>query len=140
MARSEGRPKDTSGNWAAYDQVAVDAAGIPNDFRECSVQVYGWTPGQNPDSDPSNVHTINPRTGADVTSGQTIRVDCTRQFPLTTTGDDMASNFSASNGASANRVSVLVCYPWSPPLAGFLLIPRTVMMHAVVIEGMEYQQ
>jgi len=132
--------KDTLGNWAAYDQVALDPAGIPNDFRECSVQVYGWSPAENPDSDPSLVHSIYPRTGTDTTSGQAIRVDCTKQFPLTTISNDMASNFSASSGASSNRITVLACYPWSPPLNGFLLIPRTVMLHAVVIEGMEYQQ
>ena len=133
--------KDTSGQLGGVqDQVAADPAGIPNDFRECSVQVYGWSPAENPGADPSFVHTINPRTGMDVTSGQAIRVDCSKQFPVTTVTNDMASNFSASSGASANRVSVLACYPWSPPLAGFLLIPRTVMLHAVVIEGLEYQQ
>lgn len=133
--------KDTGGNWAAYDQVATDpGTGMPNDFRDCSVRVYGWTPTQDPSVDASLVHVINPRTGDDTSSGLHIRIDCAKQFPLTTLSDDMASDFSASNSTNANRVSVVVCYPWSPPLAGFLLIPHTVTLNAIVVEGMEYQQ
>jgi hypothetical protein len=133
--------KDSNGAWAAWDQVAIDpSTGMPNEFRECSVRVFGWTPTQDRDVEPSTVHVINPRTGLDISSGEPITVDCLQPFPSTTSTDDMASNYSASNGASSNRVSVLVCYPWRPPLAGFLLIPRTVTLQANVVEAMEYQQ
>lgn len=127
--------KDTSGNWASYDQPATS----PNQFRECTLPVYGWSPGQNPDVDPSAIHTINPRTGLD-SGGQRIQIDCTQDFPLTAPANDMASNFSASNSTNANRVTVLACYSWMPPLAGFLLIPRTMTLTGVISEALEYQQ
>ena len=54
-----------------------------------------------------------------------MQVDCSRQFPLTTTTDDMASSYAKSDARNANQVTVVTCYPWRPPLAGFLLIPET---------------
>ncbi len=132
--------KDTNGAWADYDQVAFDAAtGSPNTFRDCTIRVYGWTPGQDIAVATSSLQVINPRTGRNA-ADETITVDCSRQFPLTTSGDDMASSFSASNGEQANQVTVLTCYAWKPPLAGFLLIPRTVHLTGVITEALEYQQ
>ena len=52
----------------------------------------------------------------------------------------MASDYAASNGIQANQVTVLTCYAWRPPLAGFLLIPGTVNLTGVITEAMEYQQ
>ena len=134
--------RDTSGNWASYDQIyAVDpVSGQPSEFRECSVRVFGWNPGDDPGGTPSAIHVINPRTGLDTSTGVSIRIDCSKDFPLTTDSDDMASNYAASNADQANQVTVLTCYSWSPPLAGFLLIPRTVTLQAVLSEAMEYQQ
>jgi hypothetical protein len=133
--------KDTNGNFPpdGYDQVAIDSSGNANDFRECSVEVYGWLPGQDPGTVVSAVQVINPRTSKN-SAGQQVRVDCTRQFPLTTASDDMASSYAASAGASANQVTVLACFSWEPPLAGFLLIPRVHNVVGVVTEAMEYQQ
>lgn len=127
--------KDSLGVWKSWDQ----PPGAPNEFRECTVRVYGWTPGQDPDATPSTLQIVNPRTGLDA-SAQRIRVDCSRDFPRTTAADDMASNFSSSGGRSANRITVLACYAWNPPMAGFLLIPRTVGLQAVISEALEYQQ
>ena len=127
--------RDTSGNWVSGDQPPT----APNEFRECTVPVYGWSPGQDPDVDPPAVHTINPRTGLDA-GGNPIKIDCSQAFPLTTAANDMASNFSASGGNNANQVTVLACYQWNPPGSGFLLIPRTVVQTAVITEAMEYQQ
>lgn len=133
--------KDTNGNYPVdgYDEVAVNPDGTTNDFRQCTVEVYGWTPGQNPDSAPSSVQVINPRTFQNA-AGQKVGIDCTKQFPLTTASDDTASSYAASNGHNANRVTVLSCYAWHPPLAGFLLIPRTDHIVGVITEAMEYQQ
>ncbi len=131
--------KDTSGGWAAHDEVAVNPDGTKNAFRECTVPVYGWTPGQNPDAVASALHTINPRTEL-TSAGTKISVDCARQFPLTAVANDMASSFSKSDGRNANQVTVLSCYAWSPPLAGFLLIPRTLHLTGTVTESLEYQQ
>ena len=38
--------KDTSGAWATHDETAMNLDGTKNEFRECTVRVYGWTPGQ----------------------------------------------------------------------------------------------
>lgn len=133
--------RDSFGNWASYDQIARDpVSGIPNEFRQCTVRVYGWAPGDDPGVDPSTVHVIDPRTSLEPGSGTEIRVDCSKDFPLTTATDDMASNFAASNADNANQVSVLACYAWQPPMAGFLLIPETVTLKSTVTEAMEYQQ
>lgn len=133
--------RDTSGSWASYDQIYVDpVTGQANEFRECTVRVFGWTPTEDPAGVPSAVHIINPRTGLEASTGLSIRIDCSKDFPLTTDSDDMASNYAASNADQANQVTVLTCYSWQPPMAGFLLIPSTVTLQAVVTEAMEYQQ
>jgi len=134
--------KDSLDNWAAWDQIARDPAPpyAPNAFRECNVRVFGWCPGQ---GGASTVHVINPRSGIDPACTGTekhVQVDCSKQFPLTTAADDMASSYAASNGANSNQVSVVTCYAWSPPLAGFLLIPQTLNLLGVVTETLEYQQ
>lgn len=133
--------RDTNGDYPAdgYDEVAVNVDGTTNDFRQCSVEVYAWTPGQDESSVASSLQVINPRTSQN-TAGEKVRVDCTRQFPVTTASDDMASSYAASNAHNANQVTVLACYAWHPPLAGFLLIPQTDHIVGVVTEAMEYQQ
>jgi hypothetical protein len=133
--------KDTNGAWAAHDEIAVNPDGTHNEFRECTVRVFGWCSGA---SGASTLHVINPRTSVDPTcpdpDDKTVRVDCSRPFPLTTAGDDMASSYAKSDGRNANQVTVMSCYPWRPPLAGFLLIPGTVDLIGVVTETLEYQQ
>lgn len=132
--------KDTSGAWAAHDEVAINADGTRNDFRDCTVRLYGWCSGS---TGASTLHVINPKTLLDPAcpaTNKSVRVDCSRQFPLTTQADDMASSYAKSDGRNANQVTVLTCYPWSPPLSGFLLIPTTVDLVAVVTETLEYQQ
>jgi hypothetical protein len=133
--------KNSEGAWAAWDQIAADpVTHAPNEFRECNVRVFGWCPGQ---TGASTMHVINPRSGADPSCGvgdNRVSIDCTKQFPLTTAADDRASSFAVSNGANANQVTVLTCYAWNPPLAGFLLIPSTHNIVGVVTETLEYQQ
>jgi TadE-like protein len=54
---------------------------------------------------------------------------------------DTASSSSEGQGRIvANRVTVYACYEWSPPMAGFLLIPDTVTFRAVISEPIERQQ
>ncbi len=60
--------------------------------------------------------------------------------PATSASDDTASSMSASYGDMANQVTAYACYRWSPPLAGFLLIPDVVTLRAVVTEELQYQQ
>lgn len=53
---------------------------------------------------------------------------------MTTAADDPSSDLPG------NQVTVYVCYQWSPPLAGFLLIPSQVTIRAVVTEIIQRQQ
>lgn len=132
--------RDSSGAWAAHDQVATDpATGQPNDFRECTLPVWGWTSGQDRESTPSVQHVITPRTGR-TAANEPIAIDCSKEFPITSASNDMASSFARSNASNANQVTILTCYDWKPPLSGFLLIPQSVTLQAVVTEALEYQQ
>lgn len=57
------------------------------------------------------------------------------------TTDDEASSMSEKQGVIvANRVTTYACYIWSPPMAGFLLIPEQVTLRAVATEPIERQQ
>jgi TadE-like protein len=60
---------------------------------------------------------------------------------LAATTVDTASDLSEGQGRIvANTVTAYACYVWSPPLAGFLLIPQTVTLRAVITEPIERQQ
>jgi hypothetical protein len=54
---------------------------------------------------------------------------------------DKASDISEAPGRPvANRVTAYACYEWAPPMAGFLLIPQTVTLRAVISEPIQRQQ
>lgn len=57
------------------------------------------------------------------------------------TTDDTGSAMSESPGVTiGNRVTAYACYRWTPPLAGFLLIPSEVILRGVVSEPIQRQQ
>jgi hypothetical protein len=67
------------------------------------------------------------------------RIACNNTLASTTV--DYASDMSEGTGKPvANTVTAYACYTWSPPLAGFLLIPSTVTLRAVITEPIERQQ
>ncbi|MEO7664221.1 MAG: TadE family protein [Candidatus Limnocylindrales bacterium] len=53
---------------------------------------------------------------------------------LTTAADDPASDIAG------NQVTAYACMQWAPPLAGFLLIPSSITMKAVITEVIHQQQ
>ena len=54
---------------------------------------------------------------------------------------DTGSDISESPGRRvANTVTAYTCYVWSPPLAGFLLIPSQVTLRAIITEPIQRQQ
>ena len=53
---------------------------------------------------------------------------------MTTAADDPASS------KSGNQVTIYACFPWTPPLAGVLMIPSSVVMRAVITETIQRQQ
>ena len=54
--------------------------------------------------------------------------------PLTSASDDEGSDIPG------NHVTAYVCYEWTPPLAGFLVLPESITMRAVVTELIHRQQ
>jgi Flp pilus assembly protein TadG len=76
--------------------------------------------------------------GADPTTNPSA-IGCNSGLASTTV--DQASNLSEGPGRIvANTVTAYACYQWSPPMAGFLLIPQTVTLRAVITEPIERQQ
>lgn len=64
-------------------------------------------------------------------------IDCAPGLATVDTG----SNLSEGPGrVVANRVTAYACMKWSPPMAGFLLIPDTVTLRAVISEPIKRQQ
>ena len=127
-----------SGYWTKVDGAYTDwdalpvENGTPNDFRNCTIASV----------DPSTGTTIDvdPRTAIEPLTSLRKEIACTVPMPLTDSDNDMASAWSASYSGTANEVTVFACYNWTPPLAGFLLIPQTVTLRAVVTETLQYQQ
>lgn len=123
---------DSMGQYADYDALPVDqSTQLPNDFRNCTVNVV--------DKGSGSTVAMDPRTGLD-SSGSSVRPQCSAPLPLTDATGDMASDMSASYAGTANQVTVFACYNWEPPMAGFLLIPNTITLQAVITETLEYQQ
>jgi hypothetical protein len=115
---------DLYGSFTDYDALPADpATGAPHPFRYCTI----------PSDNGGTIYDVDPRTDAD-------QIRCTAPMPVTTAANDMASSVSASYGGTANEVTVFACFNWSPPGAGFLLIPETVALRAVISETLQYQQ
>ncbi len=55
-------------------------------------------------------------------------------YGMTTLADDSGSD------VPGNQVTAYVCFEWTPPMAGFLMIPESVVMRAVVTEVIHDQQ
>ena len=54
---------------------------------------------------------------------------------------DTASDISEQQGRTVgNRVTAFACYVWTPPLAGFLLIPQQVTLRGVITQAIQRQQ
>ncbi len=66
-------------------------------------------------------------------------IGCTADLYNTTV--DEASDLSEGQGRIiANQVTAYACYAWTPPMAGFLLIPQTVILRGVIAEPIQRQQ
>lgn len=104
-----------------YDALPTDpSTGMPNTFAWC--QIGG----------------VDPRTNTASVAQPDYPNSCR---PVLTNGtDDKASDLASSDSDNSNQVTVYACYLWHPPMAGFLLIPETVTLRAVVTEPVRYQQ
>jgi len=115
---------DAYGDPSDYDAPPVALpSGPPNPFRYCTI----------PSDVGGTIVDVNPRTDP-------AQIRCTSPMPATSTANDMASSMSASTSLISNEVTVFACFNWAPPGAGFLLIPETVTLRAVITETLQYQQ
>jgi hypothetical protein len=79
---------------------------------------------------PCSIDGVDPATNANA-------IGCSSGIVTT----DTASEISEGQGRNvANQVTAYACYEWSPPLAGFLLIPEAVTLRGVVSEPIQRQQ
>ncbi len=60
--------------------------------------------------------------------------------PSLVTSDTASDQSDRTGVVVANTVTVYACYQWTPPMAGFLLIPDRVTQAAAVTEPIERQQ
>lgn len=145
----EGWPKMTAAGRGVI--VGINPAAIRITPCWSGYVLYGNTPPNGIDAPPPGVYTIvdgqppvtvvsewMPCTidGVDPTASPD-NVACAAGIPRI----DTASAASEGQGIIvANQVTVHACMVWSPPGAGFLLIPQQVVLRAVVTEPIERQQ
>jgi len=94
-------------------------------FADCTINRV------DPRTDPASLPCPAPATIAPVTPGKAD-------------GDDKASDIAAAPGQGAvqydTTVTVYACFDWRPPMAGFVMIPSTITIRAVVTESLQRQQ
>ena len=130
--------------WSGYQEVDA-ATGDPDTTKydappPIDAPGYELVPGASPPVywDPDTAWAQCSIDGADPTTDPGS-IGCTSTLASTT--QDQASALSEGMGRIvANTVTAYACYEWSPPLAGFLLIPETVTLRAVITEPLERQQ
>jgi hypothetical protein len=64
-------------------------------------------------------------------------IPCTGSIGTTDQGSAVSE---AAGRPVANTVTAYACYVWTPPFAGFLLLPETVTLRAVITEPIQRQQ
>lgn len=116
------RVPGTEGTSTGFDQKPPGTyviGGFPTTITAAdSVFAQCWIDGRDPTSDAA-------------------AIGCRSGLPTT----DQASAISEATGRPvANTVTAYACYDWRPPLAGFLLIPGTVTLRAVITEAIQRQQ
>lgn len=93
----------------------------PNTYVECTIG------GVNPRSDPESLDCPPPAAAKYLGSPPTA-------------GDDKASSLAFANGRHyPTTVTVYSCFVWTPPMSGFVLIPQTITLRAIVTEAMQRQ-
>jgi TadE-like protein len=130
--------------WSGYQELdPATGAPDPNKYDApppVDAPGYELTPGASPPVywDPDTTYVQCTIDGADPTTDPEA-IGCSSSLATTTV--DTASDMSEGPGSIvANVVTAYACYDWSPPLAGFLLIPDTITLRAVISESIERQQ
>jgi hypothetical protein len=111
--------------WSGYVDVNGNGNALPttpNVWTDCTIG------GTNPRTNPNAISCPPPSTIPGTTS---LKAD----------GDDKSSSLAYYNGTHfPTTVTVYACYVWTPPMSGFLFIPATIPLRAVITEEMQRQQ
>lgn len=114
---------DTANNYDAWP------AASPNVFTDCTMRGGGSGP-IDPRTDPS----LLPCPATTIGSATT---------PATADGDDKASDTAVDTSLGNHyptTVTAYACFNWTPPLAGFVVIPSHITLRAVITEVLQRQQ
>ena len=102
---------------APPDELTVTIGGSPVTYQthwaQCTID------GQDPTTSPS-------------------AIGCAADLATHDEASSMSEGFQ--NAITGNTVTAYACYVWSPPMAGFLLIPQQVTLRAIITEAIERQQ
>lgn len=111
--------------WSGYVDANDNANALPtapNTWVDCTIG------GVNPRTTPNAIGCPAPAT---VPGSTMLKAD----------GDDKSSSLAYYNGTHfPTTVTVYACYRWTPPMSGFLFVPQTITLRAVVTEEMQRQQ
>jgi hypothetical protein len=114
--------------WSGYVDASNNHDALPqppNVFTDCTIQ------GVNPRTDPGDLTCPAPMTAPSPSN------------PQKADGDDKASDIAvavSNNSAYPTVVTVYACMAWAPPLAGFVIIPSSLTLRAVISEALQRQQ
>jgi TadE-like protein len=117
--------------WSGYVDGSNNYDALPtaaNTFTDCTIQ------GVDPRASPSSLVCPAP-----------LSVPLGGIPPQTTkaSGDDKASDIAVAVGNNVpypTTVTVYTCFQWTPPMAGFVIIPSQITLRAVVTEALQRQQ
>ncbi|HYI21999.1 MAG TPA: TadE family protein [Candidatus Limnocylindrales bacterium] len=125
----------------AVERTAVQISACWSSYRDSVTNAYDSAPPGNYDIAGSPVTVASTFVqchidGHDPT-GELDAIGCRSGLPTTDQGSAMSE---AVGRPIANTVTAYACYVWRPPLAGFLLIPETVIQRAAITEAIQRQQ
>lgn len=115
---------DPSNNYDAWP------AGPPNVFTDCTMRASGSATSIDPRTDPASLPCPATTVGSSTN-------------PPTADGDDKASDTAVDTSIGNHyptTVTVYACFNWTPPMAGFVIIPNQITIRAVVTEALQRQQ
>jgi Flp pilus assembly protein TadG len=121
--------------WSGFVDPSNNYDALPTDpnntFRDCTMRDPSLTqPAVDPRTDAGSL----PCPATTIGSGS---------IPPKADGDDKASSIAVAIGNNQSyptTVTVYSCFKWTPPMAGFVLIPSQITMRAVVTEVLQRQQ
>jgi TadE-like protein len=116
---------DASNNYDAWPPTS------PNQFTDCTMR-----------NSPTSLTAIDPRVDASALACPAVTIGSSTT-PATADGDDKASDTAVDTSIGNHyptTVTVYSCFNWTPPMAGFVVIPNQITLRAVISETLQRQQ